>query len=396
MASFSTLEALGPVIRDLRRERALTQEELGRRAGYGAGAGVAISRLESGQLHPSSERLEGIAAAFELTPNELFARAVERSKGLKTAAGDGKVSIEDRLARIRRANERRKHLVQSMEALTDARDRATDDFLMRFRDVAFRIYGVPKPDPGELEIDEVPEGDAPGAEAAYQIEFTRFGVAQALAGTAGGAAAGGAAYESFTEAVALGSAALGVVLPRLSVATALRAFGVATSVGQRSALGAGAARGSAVRGWIVAGAMATAVVASLMSRAKRNKRQQQELGATLDEIEDRIAETQPGVDALRELIPSATETLDYIATHAGHALNRWEGQIGQGAVDWRSLSAGGQERYHEFVKIAAAQLAVASIDFESLLKCSGVELEQARAVAGEVLAQSREVVTSRV
>jgi transcriptional regulator with XRE-family HTH domain len=42
-----SLTALGQVIRDLRVSKGLTQDQLGSEAGYGAGAGVSISRIEN-------------------------------------------------------------------------------------------------------------------------------------------------------------------------------------------------------------------------------------------------------------------------------------------------------------------------------------------------------------
>lgn len=128
---------------------------------------------------------------------------------------------------------------------------------------------------------------------------------------------------------------------------------------------------------------------------QRNRKQQQELAAKLDEVEAEIAESKPSVDALRELIPRATELFEYFAVHAGHALNRWEAEIGQGPLDWQSLSAGEQQRYQDFVEIAAAQLSVvATIDLQDLLTNRGGELEQAIALADEVLTQARGVITS--
>ena len=51
----TTETSLGNVIRELRTASGLTQEELGTRAGYGSGAGVAISRIERGWRSPADE-----------------------------------------------------------------------------------------------------------------------------------------------------------------------------------------------------------------------------------------------------------------------------------------------------------------------------------------------------
>lgn len=397
----SSPEALGQVVRDLRRKKGLTQEKLGHDAGYNGGAGVSISRFESGQLVPSPELFEGIARELDISPDELVALAEERSKSPQSAIRDGRVSIESRVAQIGRENHGRKQLVTDLAAFNEARDRAKDDFLMRFREIAARVDGAPPPDPAQLESQDIPERDDAEAEAAYQIQFTRYGVEQALAGTAGGAAAGvaigdAAAYRTFTEAVALGTASTGAAIPGLTgVAAALNGFGAAMRVGRPAARGASTAGGNAVLAGIVAGTVAVAL-GGLLSMAKRNRKQQQELAAKLDEVEAEIAETQPNVDALREFMPRATEILEYIAVHAGHALIRWEAEIGQGPIDMQSLEAGEPQRYQDFVEIAAAQLAVATIDFQDLMTNRGSELERATALADAILNQSRKVITSHV
>lgn len=104
-------------------------------------------------------------------------------------------------------------------------------------------------------------------------------------------------------------------------------------------------------------------------------------------------------------MPEATEILEYIAVHAGHALNRWDANmeltgvnsnIGQGPCEWQSLSGAEQQRYQDFVEIAAAQLAVAAMDFENLMTERGGEFEPATAVAREILTQARKTITSHV
>src|SRR5204862_1919960 len=73
--------ALGQVIRELREAHTpkLTQEQLGRKAGYRAGAGVSRSRIENGVTRPGARRLEGIAKALGLTVQELETRIGQRS-----------------------------------------------------------------------------------------------------------------------------------------------------------------------------------------------------------------------------------------------------------------------------------------------------------------------------
>ena len=61
---------------------------------------------------------------------------------------------------------------------------------------------------------------------------------------------------------------------------------------------------------------------------------------------------------------------------------------------WDDLPRDLQDRYVALVGVAGAQLAVATIDLQSLTSAVGKEREQLIAVADEVLIQSHEVVKS--
>lgn len=387
MAEYSP-EAMGAVIKVLRTKRKLTQEELGTRAGYQGGAGVSVSRLESGQMEPSEERFMEIARELGVTREELVALANARTDQLRRSSADGIVSVSSRIARIERVKEARKQLVADVDALNSASDRAKDDFLLRFHEIAGRLDGAPSPDPRDLATNQLPHEDDAEVEAALQIEFTRFGVEQALAGIAspapGGATNADSAFEAFASLVSLGSFPLHSILPGLRIGAALKALQKTASM--KPTLGA--AGGIAVGVGIAAGA----AIGWQKATAKRSSKQQHDLA----EAEAAIAQTQPAVDALRDLVPKATETLDYIAVHASHALTRWEAAVGPESRDWGSLSANEQQRYYEFIEIAAAQLAVATMKLGDLLTTRDDELERAKALADEVLAQSRKVVTSHV
>lgn len=138
----------GEVIKDLRKKRKLTQEELGIRAGYQGGAGVSVSRLESGQMEASEERFVEIARALDVTREELVTLADARTALLRSTSAGGIVSVSDRIARIERVKEARRQLVKEVEALNIASDRARDDFLLRFHEIAGRLDDAPSPDQG--------------------------------------------------------------------------------------------------------------------------------------------------------------------------------------------------------------------------------------------------------
>ncbi len=180
MASYS-LEALGLVVRDARRRSNLTQEELGRASGYGRGAGVSISRLESGQLEPSAERFSGVAEALALSPEELIALAAAATSTHEDGAQPNAANLRERGTRIQSELHRRADLVEHLgQEFNDAHDRARDEFLLRLVDTATRLSGAPRPDPGQLLGDPIPDTNATEAEATYSLRFTKFGVAQRL------------------------------------------------------------------------------------------------------------------------------------------------------------------------------------------------------------------------
>ncbi len=390
-----TPDALGQVVRDLRIKSGLTQEELGARAGYKSGptAGVSISRLEKGHLVDlSRERFERVAEALGVSAQELSEAAGEATETPERLRS-GLVSIRDRADWVQRVVESRKQLVDHLgRAFSDAHERATNDFLLRFREIAARVG--PKPlELSELMGDHTPEGDGAEAEAKYGFLFTQFGLAEALAASAVGAAApeavGAAADNStFTAAVARAIPRAGAQIPASAAATG--ALVSSMSAGTPTGRGPSGSGRNALLAVLVAAPVALAA-GLLVKTAQRSRKQQQEITSKLDEAEKEIDESQRNVDALRELMPEATEILDYIAIHAAHALNRWATDLGDGPLEPTQ-----EPRYYEFVKIAAAQLAVANLDFQNLMTNQGEDLDHALDVAREILTQSRDVVTSLV
>jgi len=149
---------------------------------------------------------------------------------------------------------------------------------------------------------------------------------------------------------------------------------------------------------LVAAVAVGAVVATILDRqatAKRN-RKQQESAAKLAAAEADIATNQANVDALLDVIPRVTEILDYIAVHATHALTRWGAQIGEAPAPWKKLGEAEQQRYQDFVAVAAAQLAVATFDLQELATSREGDLDQATALADQILIQAQRAITSCV
>lgn len=414
MTSYSNGD-LGAVIRVLRNDRGLTQEELGVRAGYGKGAGVSVSRLEKGLLRPVPDRLAGIAFALGLTPTELESKAskraaetVESGAGGRLGAADGASAgavppsskdLRERAKRVQREVEERTLIVTRLsETFNNQHDRARDQFFMRFVDVASRIDGAPQPEPTEPRDDDSTDVDAV---AAYRLKSSSAGVAHVLAGGATGAAAGAAvgsaaAYATFVATASFGTASTGAAISGLSGVAATNATLALLGGGTLAAGGAGVSGGTMVLAGIIAAPTIILLAGGLFWIAKRNRKQQQEFAAKLDEAEAELAATRPGVEALEHVLPLGAEILDYIATHAGHALSRWESQLGSGSVAWGSLGEAEKQRYQDFIDIAAVQITLVTINVESLLAARGNPQAQLVEFAEQVLAHSQSTVKALV
>ncbi len=70
-------KAFGEVLRKARRERGLSQEDLGFESGYHR---TYISLLERGLKSPSLQTIYELARALDLSPSELLARVDHASK----------------------------------------------------------------------------------------------------------------------------------------------------------------------------------------------------------------------------------------------------------------------------------------------------------------------------
>ncbi len=405
-----SLEALGQVIREHREARVpmMSQDELGTRAGYRAGAGVSISRIESGLTRPGPERFEGIASALGLSTSQLEAEAAKRTLQLAKERGEslsgpgaapGGERIKDRVKRIQQEIDRRTALITELgDAFNAAHDRARDDFFMKFVETANGINGAPQPDLALLRDDEAADAQT---EAEYRLRFNSYGVAHVLAGGAGGAVAGAAvggaaAYSAFMAAVSFGTASTGAAIAGLNGVAASNAALALLGGGTLAAGGAGVAGGAALLAGIVAAPALLLAIGGLVWMVKRNRKQQQQLTEKLNKADAEIAETQRGFEALLDILRRATETLDYIAVHGGHALKRWEGRLAPRPLDWDSMFHDEQQRYRDFIAISASQLTVVSINIQDLMASRGEDREKLIEFADEVLKQAQSTVESLV
>ena len=76
-------ETMGQIIRRLRKERNLTQEDLSELTDIGASS---ISKIESGYFHPTDENLDKIAKALKIEPYKLY--MFNHQKDTKTLISD--------------------------------------------------------------------------------------------------------------------------------------------------------------------------------------------------------------------------------------------------------------------------------------------------------------------
>lgn len=339
-------QTLGRAVRDLREGAGKTQEELGKAAGYQTGAAVSISRLETGKAQPGIERMKMIAKVLGVELEELQQRASNPDREAQLTNERPK-DREQRV--ISEVVERKERLDEATTAFTEAYERATGSFLLNFGRIVERIKGAPP-----LE---------PPASREQRSEHTTAAVVADESVELGATAAGGIAA--------------GVVLGLLS-----------TGRFSRSVAGLGAAGIGAV----AIGVLAESAVALIMSTRK----QQQERMRKLDEIEERLAATEEAARALITRLPSGSELLNYIAVHAGHALDRWERGLGGSTSTWETLGDEAADRFREFVLIAQTAFAI-RIEFEALSSAQqGDDLRRKIGDVDALLTIANEVVTSRV
>lgn len=365
-------QALGLEIKHLREQGEISQEELGARAGYGKGAGVSISRIESGATRPTKLRLAGIALALKITPEQLEDMAkvrADKSNGVRQES-DSRLRKPPAKVRLKAVQERTKLRTDCVEELgasfNEAHDRARDAYFLRFVGIAQGIEGAPLPAmPTEDELSDDQAGDARATAAGISLLSRK--ITGALVGGAGGAATGAAvgsaaAYAAFTGVAMFGTASTGAAISGLTGIAATNATLAVLGGGTLAAAGGGIAAGTLLLTGIVAAPIAILAAGGLYLAHRRSKAQEVELNAQLDVAEASLDATQTGFDLLADTIVRATGILEYIGVHAAHALEKWDRGLGARPIAWESLAAEQRQAYGEFIDIAACELAVDGID----------------------------------
>ena len=408
---------LGQVIRELREAHTpkLTQEQLGRKAGYRAGAGVSMSRIENGVTRPGPRRLEGIATALGLTVQELETRRAQRSPqpepdppSESPARGAGpdlthaaaavesrpKESTKDQMRRIQGDFNRRHTLaVTKGREFNAVHDRARDDFFLGLVRTATTITGLPNPPHRPAASTVTSQNGAPlstSTEAALRRQVAAHGIAVALASGAGPAAAEQepdpeSAYSAVVAAALLAPAATEAAHnddQRGPTARATRALLGGGSAAGRTGILAGTAL---LTGFLASAASPLLAAGTLAWLARRSRRQNDQLRMELDQAEANLAATERGFDAVMDVLTRATEILGYIAVHASHAEQRWHVKLPQSPILWSDLSQDQQRRYEAFVDVAGLQVLVDSINMTELLAADGEQQARLIHVADDIL-----------
>ncbi|MBT2492860.1 helix-turn-helix transcriptional regulator [Streptomyces sp. ISL-96] len=407
MNDFSA-EAMGLVIREHRQAQrpSMTQEELAKRADYGKGGAVSISRIERGLISPGEHRLAAIALALQLTPGQLKQEAEDRTRSLARQRGQRPVKLRDQVAETKRRHaeinekvaQRSKITQEFGEAFNHVHDTARDEFFLRFVELAESISGAPEPErPSEEETEST--GEIP---TAIRIEAMSVGIANAIRGVAAGGAAGvaaggAAAYGAFTAAALFGTASTGAAISTLSGVAATNATLALLGGGTLAAGGAGMAGGTLLlTGMVAAPAAALAAAGFYVLRQRRNKKEEERLRTEVEAAEAALDQSQQGFDAMIDVLLRATAIMEYVGVHGTHALEKWRVSLPPEPRHWKSLGHEGQERYKEFLTVAGCLLAVSSINVSALLTAKPDALREMDKAIDETLRYADKTIKSIV
>ncbi|ALO99519.1 hypothetical protein SHL15_8577 [Streptomyces hygroscopicus subsp. limoneus] len=410
MNDFSA-EAMGLVIREHRQAQQppMTQEELAKRADYGKGGAVSISRIERGLISPGEHRLAAIALALRLTPAQLMQEAEDRTRSLADRRGQRPVKLRDQVAETKRRHAeitekvaQRSKITQELgEAFNQVHDTARDEFFLRFVELAESISGAPEPErPSEEEIEGT--GETP---AAIRVEAMSVGIANAIrdaaagaaAGAVGAAAGGAAAYGAFTAAALFGTASTGAAISTLSGVAATNATLALLGGGTLAAGGAGMAGGILLlTGMVAAPAAALAAAGFYVLRQRRTKKEEERLRTEVEVAEAALDQSQQGFDTMTDVLHRATAIMEYVSVHGTHALEKWRVGLPPEPRDWTSLGHEGQERYKEFLTVAGCLVAVSSINVSALLTAKPDALREMDKAIDETLRYADKTIKSIV
>lgn len=386
-----TTEALGQVIKELREglPTKTSQEELGKKASYGQGAGVSISRIEAGLTSPTQSKLAGIAGGLGVTVHRLQELASERTQELADSASstpsvpEKPQTVKERALTV---EARTRHRLEKVDRLTAAYDaahrKARDEFFLPFIKWAEAIQGVQVPstqasfDPGKPLVGQDLYKTTAIADVSTRSQEIVKAITTGLTGIGAGAATGAAAaYATYSSVELLGKASTGVPISSLSGVARNNATLAVVGGGTLASGGGGMVAGTNVLSALVAFPLVIGGIAAgafLINR--RNKAEEAKLAAQLDAAEAKLEQMKPGFDLLSVQLPKATGTLEYIATHASHAFQRWVREFPEPPLQWELFTDNQKRRFKDFVAIAACETAIDGIETAQFMTSEGSDL----------------------
>ncbi|MFE9781822.1 hypothetical protein ACFYPA_27125 [Streptomyces sp. NPDC005775] len=131
-------------------------------------------------------------------------------------------------------------------------------------------------------------------------------------------------------------------------------------------------------------------------RKRRNKKEEERLRTEVEAAEAALDQSQQGFDVMIDALQRAAVIMEYVRVHGTHALEKWKVSLPPEPRDWESLGREGQERYKEFLTVAACLLAVSNIPVGALLSAEPDALREMDKAIDETLRYADKTIKSIV
>jgi len=150
------------------------------------------------------------------------------------------------------------------------------------------------------------------------------------------------------------------------------------------------AGGALLLAGIVAAPVGILAVGGLSWMTRRNRKQEAELKARLDEAEAEIAASQRGFDASADVLTRAIILLKDVAGYGRFAVVPWGRQLPPFPIPWCDMTHAQQRHYTNFIEVAGCQMSVVSINVGELMTSRDEQLDTLAELAdGYLLTLSR-------
>lgn len=347
-------------------------------AGYKAGAGVAISRIESGRTRVGPERLSQLAEALDVAEDSLISEArvatldSDQSDTNPASAGTGSAEptkvgsgpLRKRQERVERRIQERQGALERLGTSVDKyRAQSEAGFVLPFIETARKVDGIPK---GELPAEPKPNGSTRDWQGLNRIQLARVDVSELLslaapANAVTGSVGQAAEFAAMRVTIRFGTASTGAAIRALQ--------GVARSNAAQAALGGGAeaAGGFGMKGGglvLRAIGLSPKILLGVTGLVALHKTKQQNVAAA----EVGLEKSQDRFDALVQTLERSDAVLRDIALFAARSFDKWRQTLPQHCpVAWVELTEAQQQSYDDFVTLLACYLSVAALNPERLL-----------------------------